>query len=57
METKVMSQDVFLHLTDIENLLGEMSKQADWAKSEMVKQISEAILSLERFTITVECKA
>lgn len=49
-----LTQDEFIHLTDIDNLLTDLQKQSDWGKSETVKQVYDELLKLPRFTISVE---
>ena len=38
MDTNILSQDIFIHLTDIQDLMAEMQKGTDWSKSEAIKQ-------------------
>ena len=54
MRTEVLSQDEFLHLTDIQMLLEELQQGADWSRAESIRQIAEEILKLKRVVITVE---
>lgn len=54
MKTEVLSQDEFFHATDIQALLEELQKGADWSKSEAIRQIGDEILKLKRVVITVE---